>query len=160
LRVNGGVQVSSFGLAPLDSGVVRDGEIQQPDELGDAIKNLFADRKLPRDVHLGIANQQVAVRTLRLPRIGSNDELGAAVRFAAQAHIPMPLDRAIMDWQVVPTPPNPDGTPSETIEVVAVAARREMLAPAVEAVKRAGLRLVGIDHSAFALIRALSRPGA
>ncbi len=160
LRVNGGVQVSSFGLAPLDTGIFRDGEVQEPGDLGDAIKDLFASRKLPRDVRLGIANQQVAVRTLQLPKIGSNDELDAAVRFAAQDHIPMPLDRAVLDWQIVPTPPNPDGTPSPTIEVVAVAARREMLDPAVEAIRRAGLRLVGIDHSAFALIRALARDGA
>jgi type IV pilus assembly protein PilM len=157
LHVNGGVQVSSFGLAPLSTGIFRDGEVQEAEALGDAIKDLFASRKLPRDVRLGIANQQVAVRTLRLPRIGSTDELDAAVRFAAQDHIPMPLDRAVLDWQVVPTPPNSDGSPNENIEVVAVAARREMLDPMVEAVRRAGLRLVGIDHSAFALIRALGR---
>jgi type IV pilus assembly protein PilM len=160
LRVNGGVQVASFGLAPLGAGIFRDGEVQEPGDLGDAIKDLFASRKLPRDVRLGIANQQVAVRTLRLPRIANNDELDAAVRFAAQDHIPMPLDRAVLDWQVCPTPPSPDGTPSPTMDVVAVAARREMLEPAVEAIKRAGLRLVGIDHSAFALIRALGRVGA
>jgi type IV pilus assembly protein PilM len=160
LRVNGGVQVSSFGLAPLGAGIFRDGEVQEPADLGDAIKDLFAARKLPRDVRLGIANQQVAVRTLRLPRMANNDELDAAVRFAAQDHIPMPLDRAVLDWQICPTPPNPDGTPNPNVEVVAVAARREMLEPAVEAIKRAGLRLVGIDHSAFALIRALARSGA
>jgi type IV pilus assembly protein PilM len=160
LRVNGGVQVTSFGLAPLDAGLFRDGEVQDPDQLGEAIKDLFASQKLPKDVRLGIANQQVAVRTLRLPKIGSNDELDSAVRFAAQDHIPMPLDRAVLDWQIVPTPPSADGTPDQTIEVVAVAARREMLEPAVEAIRRAGLRLVGIDHSAFALIRALSRDGA
>ena len=77
------------------------------------------------------------MRTLRLPRIGSTDELDAAVRFAAQDHIPMPLDRAVLDWQIVPTPPNPDGTPNPNVEVVAVAARREMLDPAVEAVQAA-----------------------
>lgn len=160
LRVNGGVQVSGFGLAQLDGGLVRDGEVQDPQALGDAIKELFASQKLPHDVRLGIANQQVAVRTLRLPKMSNEAELDAAVRFAAQDHIPMPLDRAVLDWQVVPTPPNPDGTPSQDIEVVAVAARREMLDPAVEAIRRAGLRLVGIDHSAFALIRALGRDGA
>jgi type IV pilus assembly protein PilM len=160
LRVNGSVQVSGFGLAPLSAGVFRDGEVLEPGALGEAIKDLFAARKLPRDVRLGIANQQVAVRTLRLPRIGSKGELDAAVRFAAQDHIPMPLDRAVLDWQIVPTPPNPDGTPQQSVEVVAVAARREMLEPMVEAVRRAGLRLVGIDHSAFALIRALGRSGS
>lgn len=160
LRVNGDVQVSGFALAALDAGLVRDGEVQNPADLGDAIKEMFAEHKLPRDVRLGIANQQVAVRTLSLPRIGKNDELDAAVRFAAQDHIPMPLDRAVLDWQVVPTPPNPDGSPAQNVEVVAVAARREMLEPAVEAIRRSGLRLVGIDHSAFAMIRALSRPGS
>jgi type IV pilus assembly protein PilM len=159
LRINGAVQVSGFGLAPLNTGVFRDGEVQEPEELGDAIKELFAARRLPRDVRLGIANQQVAVRTLRLPRIANTDELDAAVRFAAQDHIPMPLDRAVLDWQVVPTPPNPDGTPNQSLEVVAVAARREMLDPMVEAIRRAGLRLIGIDHSAFAMIRALGKPG-
>jgi type IV pilus assembly protein PilM len=160
LRVNGDVQVSSFGLAPLGTGIVRDGEVQEPEQLGDVIKELFSDRKLPRDVRIGIANQQVAVRTLKLPRIANTDELDSAVRFAAQDEIPMPLDRAVLDWQIVPTAPNPDGTPQPNIEVVAVAARREMLDPMVEAVRRAGLRLVGIDHSAFALIRALGRSGA
>ena len=38
-----------------------------------------------------------------------------------------------------------------------VAARRDMLKRAMDAVQGAGLRLVGIDHSAFGLIRALSR---
>jgi type IV pilus assembly protein PilM len=156
LRINGSVQVSGFGVAALGAGIVRDGEVREPEELGDAIKELFSDRKLPRDVRLGIANQQVAVRTLQLPMIDNDNELDAAVRFAAQDHIPMPLDRAVLDWQRIPSPPVQEGV-APTIEVVAVAARREMLEPAVEAIRRSGLRLVGIDHSAFALIRALSR---
>ena len=64
----------------------------------------------------------------------------------------MPLDRAILDWQVIPPAPGRGG---EGVEVVAVAARRDMLSVLMEAVRRAGLRLVGIDHSSFALIRAL-----
>lgn len=156
LSVNGAVRVSSFGVAPLGAGIFRDGEVREPAELGDAIKELFSARKLPRDVRLGIANQQVAVRTLQLPMIDNDNELDAAVRFAAQDHIPMPLDRAVLDWQRIPSSPSQEGV-APTIEVVAVAARREMLEPAIEAIRRSGLRLVGIDHSAFALIRALSR---
>ena len=134
---------------------MRDGEVQDPGVLGDAIKDLFTSHKLPRDVRIGIANQRVAVRTLRLPLIEDASELDAAVRFAAQDHIPMPLDRAVLDWQVIPPAPGRGG---EGVEVVAVAARREMLAVLMEAVRRAGLRLVGIDHSSFALIRALKGP--
>ncbi len=43
--------------------------------------------------------------------------------------------------------------------VVLVAARRDMIDRLLEATKRAGLRAQGIDLSAFALIRALHRPG-
>ena len=92
-----------YGVAPLPSGAVRDGEVADPDALGDAIKALFAEHKFPREVRIGIANQKVAVRSIRLPRIENRDELEAAIRFSAQDHIPMPLDRAVLDWQVIPT---------------------------------------------------------
>jgi type IV pilus assembly protein PilM len=153
VQVNGGVSVTRFGVAPLASGAVRDGEVNDPAALGDSMKGLFASQKFPRDVRIGIANQRVAVRTIKLPKIEDRAELETAVRFAAQDHIPMPLDHAVLDWQVIPSAP---GDETDGIEVVAVAARREMLATLIDAVQRAGLRLVGIDHSAFALIRALN----
>lgn len=153
VHVNGSATVTRFGVAPLAPGAVRDGEVVDPDALGDAIKQLWAEHKFPRDLRIGIANQKVAVRTIRLPRIEDKDELEAAVRFSAQDHIPMPLDRAVLDWQVIPNPPGDEGA---HMDVVAVAARREMLSGLTDAVRRAGLRLVGIDHSSFALIRALA----
>jgi type IV pilus assembly protein PilM len=152
LSINGSVNVEHFGIGPLGSGAVRDGEVHEPAELAEAIKGLFGAQKLPRDVRVGIANQRVAVRTLRLPQIDNKDELATAVRFAAQDHIPMPLDRAVLDWRVIPNQAEGD----LQMEVVVVAARREMLANLIEGCKRGGLRLVGIDHSAFALIRALA----
>lgn len=66
----------------------------------------------------------------------------------------MPLDQAVLDWQVVGNLQGENG--ERQIEVVAVAARRDMLDGAMEAMRRAGLRPVGIDHSAFGMIRALA----
>ena len=48
-----------------------------------------------------IANQRIAVRTLRLPLIENAGELETAIRFQAQDQIPMPLEQAVLDWQVV-----------------------------------------------------------
>ncbi len=157
VRVNGSVSVADYGVAPLAPGAVRDGEVADPDALGDAIKALFAEHRFSRDLRIGIANQKVAVRSIRLPRIEDKDELEAAVRFSAQDHIPMPLDRAVLDWQVIPNLPGEEG---QHVDVVVVAARREMLSGLTDAVRRAGLRLVGIDHSSFALIRALAGASA
>jgi type IV pilus assembly protein PilM len=154
LEQNGGVRVGGYGVGPLDAGVFREGEVHEPDELAAALKDVFGANKLSKDVRLGVANQKVIVRTLRVPPIENADELATAIRFQAQDHIPMPLDQAVLDWHVIPPQP---GVESQNLEVVVVAARRDMLKRAMEAVESAGLRLVGIDHAAFGLIRALQR---
>lgn len=155
VQSNGHAEVVGAGVAPLEPGVVREGEVQDPVALSAALRDLFAANKLPRSVRLGVANQRVAVRTLALPLIEDPQELDAAVRFQAQEHIPMPLDQAIIDWQLIPAVPVP-GQPQQGLEAIVVAARKDMLIAIAESARAAGLRPVGIDHSAFALIRALA----
>jgi type IV pilus assembly protein PilM len=152
VSANGSVRVASHGILPLAPGIFRDGEVADPEALGDAFKELFARHKLAKTVRLGIASRRVAVRTLHLPPIESADELEAAIRFQAQDHIPMPLDQAVLDWEVVGHTIAANG--ERRTHVVAVAARRDMLAASMEALNRAGLRPVGIDLSAFGMIRA------
>jgi type IV pilus assembly protein PilM len=152
---NGTYAVTKFGIAPLESGVYGEGEVSDPDALGDVLRDLFTANKLSKTVRVGLASQRVAVRTLRLPLIESPGELETAVRFQAQDHIPMPLEQAVLDWQVVGHPTGENG--ERQVEVVAVAARRDMLGGLMQALRRAGLRPVGIDLSAFGMIRALAR---
>jgi type IV pilus assembly protein PilM len=152
---NGHSAVGKFAMLPLDSGIFRDGEVSDPDALGGSLKELFSKGKLSKNVRAGVASHRVAVRTLRLPQIDDHKELETAIRFQAQEHIPMPLDQAILDWQVVGHSTGQNG--ERNIDVVVVAARRDMLGGLMEAMNKAGLRPVGIDLSAFGMIRALSR---
>ncbi|MEK6277196.1 MAG: type IV pilus assembly protein PilM [Actinomycetota bacterium] len=152
---NGSVEVANTAVAPLEPGIFKDGEVVDADALSSALRSLFAEHKLSKGVRLGIANQRVAVRTMRLPLIENDDELDTAIRFQAQDHLPMPLDQAVLDYQIVGRGVGDDGTRS--MEVVAVAARRDMLRALIESVRGAGLRAEGIDLSAFGLIRALAR---
>ena len=103
-------------IAPLAPEVFHDGEVADPAALAEVLRALFAEHKLSRRVRLGIANQWVVVRTLRLPVIDDPNELDAAVRFQAQEQIPMPLDQAVLDHRVV------GGVPAQ--EGVAAADRR------------------------------------
>lgn len=155
VSVNGSTQVTGGGVIPLAPGIFREGEVADPEALGHAIKDLFTREKLGRDVRVGIANQRVAVRSMRLPAIDNRDELETAVRFQAQDHIPMPLDQSVLDWQVVGHTTDENG--ERTVDVVAVAARRDMVAQMLDAISIAGVRPIGIDHSAFGMIRALAR---
>ena len=149
-----GRSVSQVAIAPLEGGLIREGEVVDPAALSEALRGLFSDHKLSKSVRLGVANQRVAVRTMRLPLIEDPQELETAVRFQAQEQLPMPLDQAVLDHQVVSHYSGEDG--SRGIEVIAVAARRDMLGTLLGAVRGAGLRPVGIDLSAFALIRGLA----
>jgi type IV pilus assembly protein PilM len=155
VEVNGAIFVTGSAIAPLPPDVFHDGEVVDPEALTNSLKALFSEHKISKRVRLGIGNQQVIVRTVRLPAIEDPKEMEAAVRFQAQEQIPMPLEQAVLEHQVVGGVPGEDGTTPQ-IDVVVVAARREMIASFLEPVRRAGLEPVGIDLSAFAMIRALA----
>lgn len=65
----------------------------------------------------------------------------------------MPLEQAVLDHRVVSRGTGPEG--ERQMEVIAIAARRDMIVSLLEALRKAGLRPVGIDLSAFGMIRAL-----
>lgn len=158
IEANGSVRIKASGVAPLDPGAFHEGEVLDPDRLSAALKSLFSEHKLSKKVRIGVGNQRVVVRTLRLPAIEDPKEMDAAVRFQAQEQMPMPLDQAVLEHQVVGgVAAEEDGAPQ--VDVVVVAARRDMVKSFVEPIRRAGLEPVGMDLSAFGMIRALAGVG-
>ena len=101
VKVNGRVEVVGQGVMPLEPGVFHEGEVADEEALGNALKELFSTYKLSRNVRFGVANQRIAVRTLTMPAIEGAEELATAIRFQAQDHVPMPLDQAVLDWEVI-----------------------------------------------------------
>ena len=146
-------KAASVELAP---GVISDGEVTDVTALTEALRDFFKAHGLPKRVRLGIANQQIVVRQMEIPKIEDEKERDAAVRFQAAEAIAMPLDEVVLDHQVVGETASPEGSPR--LRVVVVAARESMIARVVEAVRAAGLKPEGIDLNAFALVRTLSVP--
>jgi type IV pilus assembly protein PilM len=153
VRANGSRAVSRTAIAPLEPGVVNEGEVLDAEALSRALRGLFSKNRLGKTVRLGIANQRVVVRTLQLPLIEDEKELDTAIRFRAQDQIPMPLEQAILDHRVISKGTGPEG--ERQMEVLTVAARRDMVASLLDALRKAGLKPIGIDLSAFGMIRAL-----
>jgi type IV pilus assembly protein PilM len=152
-QVSGG-RVTRCASQNLPEGLVRDGEVSDPEVLGQHLKSFASAAGLPRNVRLGVANQQIVVRVVELPRIEDDKQRDAAVRFQASEAIAMPLDEAVLDHQIAGFTTAADGTPR--MQVVLVAARRKMIETLLEAVKAAGLKAEGVDLDAFALVRALA----
>lgn len=154
----GHLKIDRVAYAPLESGIVRDGEVIDPEALATVLRTLFKEnRGFGKRVRIGVANQKIVVRVLELPYLETAKELEAAVRFQAQDQIPMPLDQAVIDFKPLEVVDGPD---RRRQRLVLVAARKDMVARVLDAVRRAGLRPEGLDVSAFAMIRALHQPAA
>ncbi len=147
-------RIQSAISSDLPEGVMHDGEVVDSDALGQVLKEIFRAAGLPRDVRLGVANQQIVVRQLELPQIEQEKDLEAAVRFQAAEAIAMPLDEVVLDFHRVGDGVDAEGNPRTNGGVVA--ARDSMIERLVDAVRSAGLRPVGIDLNAFALVRTLA----
>ena len=155
--VNGRVRVERVAFAPLDPGIIRDGEVADVDGLADALRTLYRENKgLDKRVRVGLANQKIVVRVVDLPYLEDAKELEAAVRFQAQDQLPMPLEHAVLDHQPLAVVNDATGRRQR---VLLVAARREMVERVLAALRSAGLKPEGVDLSAFATVRALHRAG-
>ena len=157
VHVNGSIAVRRGVVSPLRPGVLRDGEVGDAPALTAAIRELWAEHDLPKRVRLGLANQRIVVRTLDVPPLADEKALAAAVRVEAPDHIPMPMDEAVLDFQPIGLVSTPQG---ERMRVVIVAVRREMVERFAAAVRDAGLKIEGVDLSAFAMVRALKLAAA
>jgi type IV pilus assembly protein PilM len=154
---NGSAELQQVAREPLAPGIVVAGELRDPDALSAALKDFFDKHKLPkRGVRLGIANNRIGVRTFDIAGISDQKQLGNAIRFRAQEALPIPIDEAVLDYQVLGDGVDEEGQPTKRI--LLVVAYRELIDRYVDACKRAGITLSGIDLEAFALLRALQAP--
>ena len=144
VRANGDAHVTATAVGPLPPEAFHDGVVTDPGTVTEALRSLFAQYRLSHRVRLGIANQRVVVRTLRLPAIEDPDELDSAIRFSAQEQIAMPLEQAVIDHRVVGGIGAIEGAPPQ-IDVMVIAARRDMIAASLKPLRDAGLEPVGVD---------------
>ena len=154
---NGHAEVLQVARRPLDAGVVSNGELRDPDALAEELKEFFKEHKLPkRGVRLGIATNRIGVRTLDIVGIEDSKQLSNAIRFRAQEALPIPIDEAVLDYQVLSESKTDEG--ETTRKILLVLAYRDLIDRYVGACRKAGLQLAGIDLEAFALLRALAAP--
>lgn len=152
---NGSAELVQLAREPLARGVVSGGEIREPAELAAALRAFFKEHKLPRrGIRLGISNNRIGVRTIELVGIDDPKQIANAVRFRAQEALPIPIDEALLDYQVLSEGVNGEGEPTK--RVLLVVAYRDLIESYARACREAGLRLVGVDLEAFALLRALT----
>ncbi len=145
--------LSNLAIIMLPDGVVREGEVDDVATLSSYLKELWKQNRISRrKVILGVSNQKVIVRPMDLPYM-PEDELASAVKYQVQEFIPIPIDDAIVDYEVVDEYMTGEEERMQT--VLLAAAHREMIQSFLDAVLQAGLSPVAIELKAFAMVRSL-----
>ncbi len=155
---NGTATLRSAATTSLAEGIVVGGEVMDPEALGAALKSFFASHKFAkRQVRIGVASNRIGVRTVEIEGVDDPQQLGNAIRFRAQEALPIPLDEAVLDYQVLAISEGPDGKPLYRVQFIV--AYRDLIDGFVHAARAAELQLAGVDLDAFALLRALAPLG-
>lgn len=148
-----GIQLVNYGIADVPIGAVVEGEIIDSEATTYAIKDLWRHAGMKeKSVAIGVSNQKVVVRLIDLPYMDET-ELQGAIQYQAQDYIPIPVGDAILDCHIISDYVTPND--EHMMEVLLIAAQRDMISSAVAAVENAGLKLERIDLTSFAIVRAL-----
>src|SRR5688572_18872257 len=93
--------LARFASVPLPRGAVTGGEIHDLAAVVAALKELIGKGRFSvKHTAIGIANQKVVVRQIDMPAM-DEVELQGALQYQAQEYIPIPIEDAILDYQVL-----------------------------------------------------------
>jgi type IV pilus assembly protein PilM len=136
----------------LEPGAVEHGEIRDPNAVVQALKELWKQGGFrSRQVYLGVGNQRVLVREIVLPWLPMK-ELRESLRYQVQDFIPIPVDEAVLDFDVLE---EFEHEGAKMIRVLLVAAQRSMVDMLLMVAREAKLEPQGLDLSPFALLRSV-----
>jgi type IV pilus assembly protein PilM len=147
-------QLARYGVVGIPMGSVVEGEIVDADAVGLAVRDVMrATGVRPGStVAVGVSNQKVVVRLIDLPYM-EQAELAGAIQYQAQDYIPIPVEEAILDFQIIGD--YMTSADEHMMEVLLVAAQRDMVDQMVRSVDKSGLKLREIDVTSFAIVRGL-----
>ncbi len=148
-----GRRVRRWGTVPLESGLVREGLLTQPEAVGQAVKHLLSSLRVKGDrLVAGLSGFHAVPRVFTLPRI-PRKLLEKAVIQEAKVAMPFSLEEAYLSWQTF-APANGQQ------QVFALGIPRELLDAEVKALSQAGVRLRSMGLKPLALARAVNKKNA
>lgn len=131
---------------------VSEGVVREITPVAEALDQLLEKAKIKRrEVVLGISNQGLLMRVARFPKLPGK-KLARALHFHAGEYFPVPLEQLVLDHAVIGEHAGENGP---ELEVLLVAARRDLLEQNIRAVEEASLKPVIVDACPLALARTL-----
>lgn len=121
--------------------------------LAEVIKKLHKEARISaNEVNVALPEQLVFTRAIKFPLL-TDQEIAQAVKWEAEQYIPIPVNDAIIQHQIIEKREN--ANPPEVV-VLLVAAPKEIVEKYIKVLQMAGLTPVGVETELMALSRSLA----
>lgn len=141
-----GYQLLNFGIEPLPAQTIVDGSIMNQAAVVDAIRSLKTALKLKtREVATAISGHSVIIKKIKVPPM-TPEELEEQIPWEAEHHIPFSKDDVEIDHQLLDAQ-----TAQGQMELLLVAAKKEMVSDFTMAIREAKLSPTVMDVAAFTI---------
>jgi type IV pilus assembly protein PilM len=145
----------NFSEKKIDPGIVENGEIKDEKKLADLIKEVLKEAKIKtKYTILSLPENKVFLEIIQMPKL-RGDELRSAIVYEAENYIPFPLEKIILDYQVLPLVDEK----SEKLNIMLVAFPKDIANSYLRTLKLAGLFPLVFEPESFAISRALIEEG-
>src|SRR5262245_38830880 len=139
-----GTELLAFGMEPLMPQTIVDGTIMDQGAVVEAIRTLWNRLRLrQKEVAIAIAGHSVIIKKINMPTMNAN-ALSQQIPYEAEPHLPFAKDAVDIEYQVV----NPQNAAGQ-MEIILVAAKKEVVHDYVGVVREAGLAPQVVDVAAF-----------
>lgn len=140
-----GYQLKHFGMAPLPPETIIDGALMNSTAIVSAIRDLVRSQKVRhKEAAIAIGGHSVIIKKITLPTM-TTEELQESIQWEAEQYIPFDINDVNIDVQVLTQHPTDHGQ----MDVLLVAAKKEMINDYLAVVQEAGLTPVMVDVAAF-----------
>ena len=143
----GGYALMAFGTAPLPPEAIVDGALMNSAAIVSAIQELVAQQKVKtKEVAIGVRGHSVIIKKISLPRM-TQEELDESIQWEAEQYIPFDVKDVNIDTQIL----TPEGDAAGQMDVLLVAAKKDMINDYTSVCAEAGLQAAVVDVDAFAV---------
>lgn len=143
----GRYRLKNFGIAPLPPEAVVDGAFMNTSAIVATIRELLSKHKVrTKDAVVGVAGNSVIIKRISLPLM-TQDELEESITWEAEQYIPFDVNDVNIDVHILKGQADEAGQ----MEVLLVAARKELVSEYTSIIIECGLKPAVIDVAAFAL---------
>lgn len=147
-----GLRILHAGEKPLEPEAIVDGEIMDRQLVVQAVRELFESQEITRRrVVAGVHGRGVIVKKIVMDRM-PQQEAAEAIYWEAEQHVPYDINDIALDYEVLDVDKGP-----KQMQVLLVAAKRDLVLNLADVVRDAGLVLEAVDVNGFAAQNAVER---